>query len=121
MKFLIWFAVLLVPSIITTMLNKGDIFLGGIPSFLLYLGAYYLAKFLCAKWDVKAFQKRANKRGMTLRVYASSIFPPSLLDLCETNKYNRVELKRMLKQCVKAETITNSDANVLLYMFNVGL
>ena len=120
MKFLIWVFVLLIPSILTTMLKKAGIFLGAIPTILLYGGAYLLAKFLCAKWDVKSFVKEAQKHGMTPGAYASSIFPPSLLDLCEENKNDKVAFRNILTQSVNAETITKAEANVLLRMFDFG-
>lgn len=120
MKVLIWIGVMFIPSAITTVLRNEGIFLGGIPTFVLYFPFFYLAPFLCAKWDVKTFEKKANKLGMTPGAYASSIFPPSLLDLCEANKNDRAAFKSILRQSVNAETITKSDANVLHHMFGVG-
>lgn len=117
MKVLIWFVVLCIPSVITTMLKKVGVGLGFLPTFLMYFGVYHLAKFLCAKWDVKVFKKEASKRGMTPEDYASSIFPPSLLNRLEASKDNRSALKNILKQSVSGEAITKSDANVLFYMF----
>ena len=84
---------------------------------LTWLFMFFIPKRLCAMLDVKAFEKEATKRGMTPGEYASSTFPPSLLDLCESNKNNRENFDRLMKQCIEGESITKADANVLRYMF----
>ena len=117
MKVLIWFAAFFVPAALTTILRDNGIVLGGIPTFLLHFGTLALARFLCARWDVKAFAKKAKKAGLTPEDYAATIFPPSFLDLCKANKDNKSELKSVLKQSVKADVIKKSDANVLFHLF----
>ena len=115
MKVLIWFVVLFVYGVIASQFR-----LGALPTVLLYTGTFFLAKFLCAKWDVKVFEKEASKRGMEPEEYASSIFPHSLLERLEASKDNRSMLKKILKQSIEDKKITKSDANVLFDMFFVS-
>lgn len=51
MKVLIWFVCFLVMSIITTYLNGSGIFLGGIPTIILFGITFWIAKTLCKKYD----------------------------------------------------------------------
>ena len=51
MKVLIWFVCFLVMSIITTYLNSSGIFLGGIPTIILFGITFWIAKTLCKKYD----------------------------------------------------------------------
>lgn len=117
MKFLIWFFVCTCYGFVTTYLKKIGITLGFLPTVILAYALFSLADFLCDKWDVKSFEKTATKKGMTPGAYASTVFPPSFLELCATNKDDKREFERILKQNIKAEVITKADANVLRYMF----
>ena len=123
MKFLIWVGAFIV-SVIAQMIAD-NVFqavftgyrMGWLLRFAFFVLMLFIAKSLCAKWDVKAFEKEARKRGLTPGAYASNTFPPSLLDLCESYKNDQVSFEGLMKQSVEAETITKSDANVLRYMF----
>ncbi len=84
---------------------------------LISLFWFFLPKRLCAKVDVKDFEKRAELRGMTPGEYASSYFPPSLLALCEANKNDTTSFEKLMKQCIQGESISKADANVLRYIF----
>lgn len=77
----------------------------------------YLGKTMCAKWDVNEFKKIATAKGMTPGEYASTVFSPSILDLCESNKNNNALFEKLMGQLVEGEAIRKSDANVLRYMF----
>ena len=81
---------------------------------------FNLPKRLCAKLDVKAFEKAAAEKRMTPGEYASTYFAPSLLELCESNKNDKTSFERLMKQCIEGEAISKSDANVLRYMFRKG-
>ena len=76
-----------------------------------------LPKHICAKLDVREFEKAAAEKGLTPGEYASKTFAPSLLDLCESNKYDKKSFEKLMNQCIEDETITKADANVLRYMF----
>ena len=91
---------------------------------LIVLFVFLIPSRICAKLDVywvrrdaQTFEKEASKHGMTPGEYASTYFPPSLLDLCESNKNDKSSFEKLMKQCVEGETISKSDANVLRYMF----
>lgn len=56
MKVLIWFGGFFFVSMFVTVLGNFGIYLGGLPTFLLYLGAFFVIKKLCKLWD----EKKAN-------------------------------------------------------------
>ena len=123
MKFLIWigtFVVTVISQMIADVIFQA-VFTGYRMGWLLRFAfsvlMIFIARSLCAKWDVKVFEKEARKRGLTPGAYASNTFPPSLLDLCEAHKNDQPSFENFLKQSIEAETITKSDANVLRYMF----
>lgn len=62
MKFLIWFGCFFLNALITMIINGNGIILGGIPTALLFLGCYFLAKFLCKKWDNHKTNKLNKKK-----------------------------------------------------------
>lgn len=62
MKFLIWFGCFFLNALITMIINSNGIILGGIPTALLFLGCYFLAKFLCKKWDNHKTNKLNKKK-----------------------------------------------------------
>ena len=74
-------------------------------------------KWLCAKWDVKAFEKKARKRGMKPGEYASVTFPSSLLDACEVYQNDEPAFEELMDKNINGEAITKADANVLRHMF----
>ena len=51
MRALIWIGCIFANAIITTLFKQNGIILGAIPTVLLYLGAVYLARYLCGLWD----------------------------------------------------------------------
>ena len=64
MKVLIWFLCIFANAVITTLIKESGVILGGIPTALLFLATFWLARTLCKKWDEhkenKAFEKRAS-------------------------------------------------------------
>ena len=123
MKVLIWIGVFIV-SVIAQLIADA-IFqailtgyrMGWILRFVFFVLMIFIGKSLCAKWDVKTFEKEARKRGLTPGAYASNTFPPSLLDLCESYQNDMTSFERLMKQSIDGDVITNADANVLRYMF----
>lgn len=120
MKFLIRTCCFLIYVAIVTAIRMAGFIPGAIPAMVLFLLWYSSSQFLCNKWDIKAFEKAATKKGMTPGAYASTVFPHSLLEVCAANKDNKTEFNRILNQSIKGEVITKSEANVLLHMFNIG-
>ncbi len=124
MRFLIRICCFLIYVAIVTAIRIEGFILGAIPTIVLFLLWCSCSEFLCNKlgnkWDIKAFEKAAAKKGMTPGAYALTVFPPSLIEICAANKDNKTEFDRLLKQSIKGEVITKSEANVLLHMFNVG-
>ena len=51
MKVLIWIGCFLGLSVIVTLIRSAGILLGGIPTFLLYTGMFWVARKLCELWD----------------------------------------------------------------------
>lgn len=51
MKVLIWIVCFLVMSVVVTYLNGSGIFLGGIPTIILFGITFWIAKTLCKKYD----------------------------------------------------------------------
>ena len=121
MKILIWVTCHLVMGAVRTALQNVGIYLGFLPTFLLFIGFFSLATHLCAMWDVKQFEKEAKKRGMTIGAYAKVRFTSGLLQSCKENLYEKSALKKMLNNSVKEDVITKSEANVLFYIFDKGL
>lgn len=62
MKFLIWFGCFFLNAIITIIINSNGFILGGVPTALLFLGCYFLAKTLCKKWDKHKENKLVKKK-----------------------------------------------------------
>ena len=62
MKFLIWFLCILMYSLITVGVRSNGFILGGIPTALLALATFGLARFLCKKWDMHKQIKEAVSR-----------------------------------------------------------
>lgn len=58
MKILIWFLCILANALLTTILKLCGIFLGFLPTILMYSGTLWLAQTLCTKWDA---HKKAKK------------------------------------------------------------
>lgn len=76
-----------------------------------------LPKRFCAMLDVKEFEKLAGEQGMTPGAYASTVFAPSVLELCESNKNNKALFENLMKQYIEGEAISKAEANVLRYVF----
>ena len=57
MKVFIWISCYFVLSIVLTFIRSAGVILGGIPTVLLYLGTFFLAKFLCEIWDERKAEK----------------------------------------------------------------
>ena len=51
MKILIWFLCILANSIITAIIKANGIILGGIPTFIMYMITFAVARTLCEKWQ----------------------------------------------------------------------
>ena len=123
MKFLIWLGAFIgyfVAGLILDIIFMA-LFNGVRPGFLFDVALIflmgYLGKTMCAKLDIKEFEKIATAKGMTPGEYASTVFSPSILDLCESNKNNNALFEKLMGQLVEGEAISKSDANVLRYMF----
>ena len=65
MKFFIWFAFIMVYSIIATALRTSDIILGGIPTALLWSSAFVLATICCRIYDKKKFSKEHSQEDLS--------------------------------------------------------
>jgi hypothetical protein len=127
MKVLIWILVLCIPSVITTALKNVGIGLGFLPTVLMYAGAYWLAKFLCEKWqekrdlhrrgiDVDVIDGKATIDGKSRREYLIEHTPKFIIDFCEER--HTVEcLESLLKPYVKSGVITKKMASALAEEF----
>ena len=51
MKILIWFLCILANSVITAITKANGIILGGIPTFIMYMITFAVARTLCEKWE----------------------------------------------------------------------
>lgn len=51
MKVLIWFVCFFMMSVVITYLNASGIFVGGIPTIILFGITFWIAKTLCKKYD----------------------------------------------------------------------
>lgn len=67
MKVLIWIGCIFVNAIITTLFKQNGIILGAIPTVLLYLGAVYLARYLCKLWDERKTEKKIQEGKNTFK------------------------------------------------------
>ena len=121
MKILIWAMCFLVYGVVRTTLQNVGIYLGFIPTVLLYTGLFYLATRLCTMWDVKRFEKEAKQHGMTIGEYANAKFKNGFLQLCREHLYDKRELRKMLSNSVKEDVITKAESNVLFYIYDKGL
>lgn len=121
MKILIWAICFLGMGAVRTSLQNIGISLGFVPTFLLFIGFFYLATHLCTMLDIKRFENEAKKQGMTIGEFAKVRFKSGLLQACRENLYEKSALKKMLENSVKSDVITKSEANVLFYIYNKGL
>lgn len=122
MKILIWVICYLVIGAVRTVLQNVGIVPGGFITLILFWVCWVASAIsLCSMWDVKQFEKEAKKQGMTIGEYAKVRFKSGLLQACRENLYEKSALKKMLKNSVKADVITKSEANVLFYIYNKGL
>lgn len=61
MKVLIWFICFFVVALIRTSTQESGIILGGLPTALLYLGAYFIARSLCKSLDERKTEKKIQE------------------------------------------------------------
>lgn len=109
MKVLIWIGCALSLGVITTTLNiKMGIYLGLIPTIVLYSTMFWLARTLCDKWDIKTVEKEAFSKGMSIRQYITSVVPPSLIIFCEAHKGEPSVIKKNVKM-INDESEVNED------------
>ena len=64
MKALIWVGCCFLYGLITTLAKQSGIILGGIPTFILATGIFWLARTLCKKYDEYKKQKNSHKNHM---------------------------------------------------------
>ena len=117
MKILIWVIVFLAQGFLITVLKENGIILGGIPTALLYILTFNTGLFLTSRWDWFCFKRKAKKNGKSLLEYAKSKYNTSIIDLCCRYHADKSELKKRLKECLEAETLTKRDCNVLKMLF----
>ena len=60
MKALIWIGCIFTLSLCFVMIKNVGIILGGIPSALMFGGMWWIASFLCKKWDGRK-ERKMNK------------------------------------------------------------
>ena len=113
MKVLIWFVVLLVPSVITTMLKKVGIGLGFLPTFLLYTVCFFVAKALCSRWEIYDIQRKASKAGMTPFEYVKSQTPQTIIKHLESEKGCPGELRSQINHYVESKSMKKVYADIL--------
>ena len=114
MKALIWFVVLLVPSVITVALQEKGIGLGAIPTVLLYSLCFFAAKTLCARWEVYDIERKASQSGVTPFEYVKSQTPKVIIDHLESEKNSPEELRAFLDNYVKAGSMKKVYADILV-------
>lgn len=61
MKALIWIVCILIPSTISTILRMNNYTLGGLPTVILYSPVFFVAPYLCHKWDNHKKEKDTHK------------------------------------------------------------
>ena len=62
MKIFIWVACLFANSIITAVIKANGIILGGIPTFIMYMITFAVARTLCEKWEEHKKNKEKRDR-----------------------------------------------------------
>ena len=70
MKIFIWVACLFANSIITAVIKANGIILGGIPTFIMYMITFAVARTLCEKWEE---HKKNNETNMRLSLKKKEI------------------------------------------------
>lgn len=60
MKALIWIGCIFSLSLCLVFIRYAGVILGGIPSAALFAGMWFLARFLCKKWDEHKKSKKEN-------------------------------------------------------------
>jgi len=61
MKIAIWVVILFIVSAVMTALSMNGIFLGAIPTMLIYVAVIFLARTLCKLWENYSNEKEASK------------------------------------------------------------
>lgn len=124
MKFLIYFGCFFVLAIVRTLISDAGIILGGIPTGLLAVLTYWIAKKLCGRWDVhcrktniKKIESRAAAAGKSRKEFLIEHTPAFIIDICEEQcKSNN--LREALKPHIKAKLITPMIADALVAEFS---
>lgn len=81
MKFLIWFFCLFVAAAISTACKMNGIILGGIPTVLLYGGAFRIAALLCKKLDSDEADSDTNENPLSPGMDTSDIKERNIVTL----------------------------------------
>ena len=116
-KVLIWIGCYFSLSFLITILKTNfGIWLGFIPTFILYSVTGWLANTLCKKADIKKVEKEAFAKGMSIRQYVASITPPELIKFCEEHKGEKV-VGKTIKHYVDENLISKRIALVLSEMY----
>ena len=58
MKFIIWLSFIFAYALLTTLITQSGVFIGVIPTCLLFSSFYTLAMLCCKAWDIKQFEKK---------------------------------------------------------------
>lgn len=114
MKVLIWFFCIMTNAVITVLLGYMGVFLGGIPTALLFVLTVYAANWLCKKWDAHCIYRDAQQRGVMSIDIVRERVPLALLYECEDRRQDVTALKALLKKARKHYGINAAQADILL-------
>ena len=112
MKALIWFVCFFATALVRMLIRDAGIILGGIPTGLLAVFTFWIAKKLCDRLDIRRLAKKAKSKGLTLNEFVKKATPKEVLDQCESLK-DRKELKHYLEQQLEWGKITKLHMKVL--------
>ena len=101
MQILIWGVLIVSVSIITTALSANGVFLGAIPTILIYCGMFWLGKTLCKMWK----DSRSNE--------AAPVAAEK--DTGKENASVSAEIRNGEKICPKCGTAQKADRTVCWY------
>jgi len=96
--------------------NVGVI-LGGLPTALLYLLAWFGAGRTWRAWEQRSILKEAQKVGKTPFEYIAKDIPENVVEYCNSVRGNAVEVEDYLKACVKNKSITDLEFRILFEEF----
>lgn len=112
MKALIWFVCCFVFAFVQMLIKDAGIILGGIPTALIAVLTFTIAKKLCFRWDLHRLATKAKAKGMTVNELVKKATKQEILDHCESLK-DRKELKYYLRQQLEWGNITKLHMKVL--------